>query len=76
MIEYDKTCTLTNTRTEVSVEAEVTNFRPEDGLTVVIAANKIVLKYNKMHNIYIGNSMGMEFTSTGPKYYNTKNGRY
>ena len=75
-VEYDKNCKITNTGTEVEVEAEVANFRPKDGLTVVVAANKIVLKYNSKHDIYIGSAMGMEFTSEGPKYYETKQGRY
>lgn len=74
-MQYDQTCMLTNTRTEVEMEAEVMNFRPEDGLTVVIASNKIVLKYVKRHGIYVGNLSGMEFTSKGPKYYETKVGR-
>jgi len=76
MIQYDQTCKIVNTKTEIEVDAEVANFRPQDGLTVIIATNKIVLKYNKRHDIYIGNSMGMEFTSKGPKYYETKQGRF
>jgi len=75
-VEYDKHCKIINTGTEIEVEAEVANFRPKDGLTVVVASNKIVLKYNSKHDIYIGNAMGMEFTSHGPKYYETKQGRY
>ena len=74
-IQYDSTCPIMNTRSEVEVEAEVVNFRPEDGLTVVVATNKIVLKYVKRHGIYVGNSLGMEFTSKGPKYYEAKLGR-
>lgn len=74
-LEYDKNCKITNTGTEVEVEAEVAHFRPQDGLTVIVATNKIVLKYNSKHDIYIGKSMGMEFTSKGPKYYETKQGR-
>ena len=76
MIQHEQTCTIVNTRTEVGVEAEVTHFKANDSLTVYVAANKIILKYNPISNVYIGNSMGMEFTSNGPKYYETKNGRY
>jgi len=75
MIQHDQTCKIVNTRTEVEVDAEVAHFRPQDGLTVVIATNKIIMKYNKRHDIYIGNAMGMEFTTKGPKYYETKQGR-
>jgi len=75
MIQYDQTCKIVNTRTEIEVDAEVMHFRPQDGLTVVVATNKIVMKYNKRHDIYIGNAMGMEFTTKGPKYYETKQGR-
>jgi hypothetical protein len=51
------------------------NFRHQDGLTVAIAGNKIVMKYNKAHDIYIGSAMGMEFTTPGPKTYNVREGR-
>jgi len=75
MIKHEDTCIIKNTATDVEVDAEVVNFRIGDGLTVAVAGNKIVLKYNKKHNIYIGNSLGMEFTSTGPKFYEIKQGR-
>jgi len=76
MIQHDQTCKIVNTATEVEVDAEVAHFRPYDGLTVIVATNKIILKYNKKHDVYIGKAMGMEFTSKGPKYYETKQGRY
>jgi hypothetical protein len=75
MIRHESTCEVTSTDSGKTVTAEVMNFRHEDGLTVVIATNKIVMKYNKKHNIYIGNALGMEFTSSGPKYYDVKQGR-
>lgn len=72
---HDETCILTNTRTEVDVEAEVVHFRERDGLTVVVASNKIVLKYVPKHEIYVGNALGMEFTTKGPKVTHYKQGR-
>jgi len=75
MIHYDKECEVYCTDNEKTVSAEVMNFRPKDGLTVVVATNKIVMKYKSNADVYVGNLMGMEFTSTGPKYYETKQGR-
>ena len=76
MIRHDDTCTVTCTDNDNTAQANVLNFRHEDGLTVAIAGNKIVMKYNKAHKIYIGNALGMEFTTPGPKYYEVKQGRY
>lgn len=75
MIRHEDTCTVICTDTENSATADVLNFRVEDGVTVAIAGNKIVMKYNKAHDIYIGNALGMEFTTTGPKYYEVTQGR-
>jgi hypothetical protein len=60
-VDNDKTAT-----------AEVMNFRPQDSLTVVLAESKMVMKYNKAHDVYIGSLFGREFTSKGPKYYEHK----
>jgi hypothetical protein len=68
-VEHDDKCKLYCTDNEKTVTAEVMHFRPQDGLTVVLAESKIVMKYNKQHDIYIGGLMGMEFTTKGPKYY-------
>ena len=75
MIQHDKTCSVTCTDNGKTVDAEVMHFRHMDGLTVVIATNKIVMKYKKNSDIYVGNLMGMEFTSKGPNYYDVKQGR-
>jgi hypothetical protein len=75
MIHFDNTCDLYCTDNEKTVSAEVAHFRPEDGLTVYIAESKLVMKYKKTAGVYIGNLMGMEFTTPGPKYYETKQGR-
>jgi len=75
MIKFDKHCEVTCTDNGNTVTAEVEHFRQGDGLTVVVATNKIIMKYNKRHDIYVGNLLGMEFTSKGPKYYDVKQGR-
>lgn len=74
-IDYDSQCELYCTDNDKTAIAEVMHFRPEDGLTVVIAESKLVMKYIKKQNIYVGNLMGMEFTTNGPKYYELKQGR-
>jgi hypothetical protein len=76
MIHHDNTCNVHCTDNDKTVEAEVMHFRPQDGLTVILATNKIVMKYKSKADIYVGNLMGMEFTSKGPKYYETKQGRF
>lgn len=73
MIKYENTCEVHCTDNDKTVTADVMNFREKDGLTVVIATNKIVMKYNA--KVYVGNLMGMEFTSLGPKFYDIKQGR-
>lgn len=75
MIKYEDTCEVTCTDNGKTVPAEVMNFRAEDGLTIALATNKIVMKYNKRHNQYQGSMHGMEFTSPGPKYYDIRQGR-
>jgi hypothetical protein len=74
-VEYDETCELHCTDNDKTATATVVNFRQGDGLTVFIADSKLVMKYNKAHDIYIGSLMGMEFTTKGPKYYEFKQGR-
>lgn len=74
-VEYEDKCELYCVDNEKTVSAEVVNFRPEDGLTVVLAESKLVMKYKKNTDIYVGTLMGMEFVSKGPKYYEMKQGR-
>jgi hypothetical protein len=75
MIHHEETCELHCTDNDKTVTADVSHFRLHDGLTVYLLGNKIVLKYNNRHDIYVGNLMGKEFTTKGPKYYETKQGR-
>ena len=64
---------LTNTRNEVSVEAEVDNFREHVSFNAFLATNKIPMRWNG--KIYVGNAHGMEFTSKGPNVRYIKEGR-
>tara|TARA_B110000503_G_C7030706_1_gene363861 strand:- start:29 stop:262 length:234 start_codon:yes stop_codon:yes gene_type:complete len=71
---YDKTAMLTNTRNEQSVECEVDNVRVNESLDAFIANSKIHMRWNG--KTYVGNAIGMEFTTQGPKVHNIKKGRY
>jgi len=65
--------TLTNTRSEVSVEAEIDNFQEGKSFDAFLATNKIPMKWNG--KIFVGNAHGMEFTSQGPQVRYIKGGR-
>ena len=69
----DNVATLTNTRSEVAVEAEVDNFREGKRFDAFLATNKIPMRWNG--RIYVGNAHGMEFTSPGPALRHVKEGR-
>jgi len=56
---------LTNTRSEVVVEAEADNFRERERFDAFLANNKITMNWNG--RVYVGNAHGMEFTSPGPQ---------
>jgi hypothetical protein len=71
---FGKTATLTNTRNEQTVEAEVDNVRVNESLVAFVAQTKIHMRWNG--KIYVGNIAGMEFTTPGPKQHTTKQGRY
>jgi len=64
---------LTNTSSEIAVEAEVDNFREGQSFDAFVATNKIPMKWNG--KIYVGNAHGMEFTSPGPAVRYIKEGR-
>lgn len=72
-MKYDSICEVHCTDNDKTVTAEVMNFRENDNLTIVLATNKIIMKWNG--KVYVGNTMGMEFTSKGPKTYNVREGR-
>ena len=72
-IFYEDKCYVTCTDKDMTVEAEVSNHKPNDYLTVVIATNKIHMKWNG--KVFVGNSQGLEFTSQGPVEHIIKEGR-
>ena len=76
---FGKTAVLKNTRNEQEVECEVDNIRKTDkglneSLDAFVASNKIHMRWNG--KTYVGNALGMEFTTDGPQQFNTKKGRY
>ena len=70
---YESTVILTNTSNGKAAEAEIDNFKEGKGFDAFLATNKIPMRWNG--KTYVGNQFGMEFTSNGPKYYETKQGR-
>ena len=71
---YAKTAMLMNTRNENEVECEVDNVRVNESLDAFVVNNKIHMNWNG--RVYVGNAHGMEFTTDGPKQFNTNKGRY
>jgi hypothetical protein len=70
---FEKTAMIVNTRNENAVEAEVDNVRVNESLDAFIASNKIHMRWNG--KVYVGNTLGMEFTTAGPKEFKIKEGR-
>jgi len=70
---YGKTAMLTNTRNDQTVECEVDNVRTNESLDAFVANTKIHLRWNG--KVYVGNALGMEFTTPGPQEFNIKKGR-
>lgn len=62
---YANTALLTNTRTNVEIDAEVGEVKEGTSLNAYIAGNKVHMVWNG--KIYVGNTMGMELTTPGPK---------
>ena len=76
---FGKTAILKNTRNDNEVECEVDNVRQDlkgtpESLDAFVASNKIHMRWNG--KVYVGNALGMEFTTAGPTQFNTKKGRY
>lgn len=73
---FETTAVLTNTRTDVTINAEVGEMREKDSFNAYLAGNKV--RMNWTGKLYVGNAHGMELTSPGPKLIRTINtrGRY
>jgi len=73
MIQYEKSAKLIRTSNDVAVDAEIDNFTEGKSFDAFVANNKINMRWNG--KTYVGNALGMEFTSPGPKFYDVKQGR-
>jgi hypothetical protein len=73
---YETTAVLTNTRTDVTINAEVGEMKEQDSFNAYIAGTKV--RMNWTGKVYVGNAHGMELTSPGPKLIRSINtrGRY
>jgi hypothetical protein len=50
------------------------SYRPKDTLTIILGESKIGMKWNG-RRVYVGNALGMEFTSKGPEEIVVMKGR-
>ncbi len=65
---YEDACKISCTDNGKVIDAEILDFQSEKFLSVSVQrAMRINLQYNPKHGIYVGNSNGYEFTSSGPK---------
>jgi len=71
--EHDKTCTVTCTDNSRTIEADVDRFERNKFVDIYMAQNKIKMVWNG--KVYVGNKMGMEFTTPGPREYQINRGR-
>ena len=74
MKRFEDKCDVACNDNDNTVVADVMQFKEEDRLIVAVAGNKIQLNYNGK-GMYIGEKIGMEFISKGPKGYEVNMGR-
>lgn len=70
---HDNTAKIICTDNEKVVEAEIDQFQENVGFNAYVAGNKIYMKHNG--RVYVGNKMGLEFTSPGPNVTHYNEGR-
>ena len=70
---HDNVCTVTCTDNDKVAEAEVDRFKEKEFLDIFLATNKIHMEYNG--RVYVGNKMGFEFTTPGPRVFQINKGR-
>jgi hypothetical protein len=68
---YETTAVLTNTKTDVNINAEVGELKEQESFNAYIAGTKVRMMWTG--KIYVGNAHGMELTSPGPKLIRTIN---
>jgi len=73
---FETTAVLTNTHTDVNINAEVGEMKERQSFNAYLAGSKVHMTWTG--KIYVGNAHGMELTSPGPKLIRTINtrGRY
>jgi len=70
---YDNKCTITCTDNDNVAVAEVDRFEEKKFVDVFLAQNKIHMDWNG--KVYVGNKLGMEFTTPGPEMFEVNLGR-
>ena len=70
---YDNKCTITCTDNDNVAVAEVDRFEEKKFVEVFIAQNRLKLLWNG--SVYVGNKLGMEFTTPGPEIFEVNLGR-
>ena len=65
--QHDNKCQVTCTYNDKVIEAEVDRFEKGKFVEVFMAQNQIKMMWNG--RVYVGNKMGMEFTTPGPIEY-------
>jgi len=66
--QYKNKCSVICTDNDKIVEAEIDHFKPGHFVDVWLAQNKIKMMWNG--KVYVGNKMGLEFTTKGPQEFN------
>ncbi|MBR19885.1 MAG: hypothetical protein CMA64_07040 [Euryarchaeota archaeon] len=64
--QFNDKCQVTCTDNDKTVTADVMSYRHRQMLTVLLGESKVGLKWNG-RSVYVGNAIGMEFTSKGPE---------
>ena len=64
--QYEDKCKVTCTDNDKTVTADIMSYRPKQMLMVLLGESKIGMKWNG-RSVYVGNALGMEFTSKGPE---------
>jgi hypothetical protein len=70
---HDDKCIITCTDNGRTLEAEIGSFKSQEFVEVYMAQNKVRLTWNG--KIYVGNKMGLEFTTPGPREFTVRQGR-
>ena len=70
---YDNKCTITCTDNDNVAVAEVDRFEEKKFVDVFLAQNKIHMDWNG--KVYVGNKLGMEFTTPWPEIFEVNLGR-